>query len=442
MTMNKFLCAIALGCLFAACDRETIEVLPEEYQAGGATTVFGFFSDGFEQPCANLNEDEIRRHTDADGVFGSTFVTAPAPVNAGLGPLFNQSSCNSCHVRNGRAGFPSGSDLGGVLLRLSIDGLGTHGEPLDVPSFGGQLQQKAIFGTTPEASVSWSFVEEMRQFADGQSIALRRPVFHIENPHAPLPASFMTSARIAPSVFGLGLLEAIPATELLALEDENDADGDGISGRANRVWDVLAQQTRIGRFGWKAGQPTVLQQTAAAYANDMGVTNPIFVPENETPDIDLETVILGAFYTQSLAVPAPRDLENTDVAAGKVLFNKIGCQKCHVAKHQTAAAEFSFLADQTIFPYTDLLLHDMGNGLADNRPEFEATGKEWRTPPLWGIGLTRLVNQHTELIHDGRARNITEAIEWHDGEANGSRTKFEALTATERAQLVRFIEAL
>ncbi len=429
--------------------------LRSEYQPGGATTVSGFYSDAFEQPCANLNSAELSRHLDADVVFESIFVTAPSPVNGGLGPLFNQSSCVSCHGRNGRAAFPADpADPGGLLFRLSLPGAGPHGEPLAVPGFGGQLQTKAIFGVQPEAKIDIAFQEELRQMIDGTVYTLRKPVFTLIDPYTALPSGVLVSPRLAPPVFGLGLLENIPESALLQKEDPNDANGDGISGRANRVWDVGLQAFVTGRFGWKAGQPTLVQQSAAAYSGDMGITSPLFPTESaagqpqadplaDDPEIDANTLDLAAFYCQSLAVPAPRALESADVAAGKKLFYEAGCTGCHTPSWQTAAnGPYPFLLNQTIWPYTDLLLHDMGEGLADKRPEFDADGREWRTPPLWGIGLTRTVNGHDNYLHDGRARSLLEAVLWHGGEAEPARKKVENMSAGQRDQLIRFLEAL
>lgn len=428
--------------------------LRAEYQAGGATTVFDFFSDAFEQPCANLDPAEFNRHLDADVAFEATFVTAPAPVNGGLGPLYNQNSCVSCHARNGRAAFPASADeLGGLLFRLSLPGAGPHGEPLAVPGFGNQLQNKAIWGKQPEGRLSLQVLEETRQFLDGTTYSLRKPVFSLVDLYVKPDDGLLLSPRLAPPVFGLGLLEAIPESDLLQKEDPDDLNHDGISGRANRVWDIETQAMTLGRFGWKAGQPSVLQQTAAAYSGDMGLTSPLFPLESaagqpqadtltDDPEIDWATLRLSAFYSQSLAVPAPRQLDDPEVAAGKKLFSSLGCVACHVPSQQTGASDFPFLAHQQIWPYTDLLLHDMGEDLADQRPEFAADGREWRTPPLWGIGMTRLVNGHSNFLHDGRARSLLEAVLWHGGEAEPARKKVEALREAERAQLIRFLEAL
>lgn len=451
----KFLPLAALLALAACHYVEQPPAENPEYQAGGATTVNGFFSDAFEQPCANLSDADLQKHLDADVAFEATFVTAPASINSGLGPLFNQSSCVSCHARNGRGGFPAdlAADPGGLLIRLSLPGAGAHGEPLAVPGFGGQLQTKAVWGKQPEATADVQWADELRQLADGATATLRRPVFSLKNAYAPFPADALLSPRMAPPVFGLGLLEAIPEADLLASEDPDDRDGDGISGRANRVWDAQKSAPAIGRFGWKAGQPTLVQQSAGAYSGDMGVTSPLFPVENaagqpqadplaDDPEIDQNTLELAAFYAQSLAVPAPRNLESADVAAGKRLFEKADCAKCHTPRQRSLGSDQAFLANQTFYPYTDLLLHDMGEGLADNRPEFAADGREWRTPPLWGIGLTRVVNGHSDFLHDGRARSLLEAILWHGGEAENSRKKVETMSTAEREQLVRFLEAL
>ena len=260
-------------------------------------------------------------------------------------------------------------------------------------------------------------------------------------------------------MFGLGLLESVSEADVLALADANDANGDGISGRPNYVWDVAAQATRLGRFGWKANQPNLRQQSAAAYNGDMGITSSLFplepaagqsqagnVPPGTTAPIDLPDTELAntTFYVQTLGVPARRDVNTDQVKAGKALFISAKCASCHVPRLTTSpsAGLPVEMAGQTIYPYTDLLLHDMGTGLADNRSDFRATGQEWRTPPLWGIGLSEVVNGHSTFLHDGRARNLTEAILWHGGEAQGSADAVGRMSAAERAQLLAFLKSL
>jgi len=265
------------------------------------------------------------------------------------------------------------------------------------------------------------------------------------------------SLRIAPPMIGLGLLEAIPEQALLANADPDDRDGDGISGRANRVFDQLSRETVIGRFGWKAGQPSLNQQNADAFFNDMGLSTRLFsgsscterqvecraMPDGGEPEVSDAILAQVLFYTRNLGVPARRNVDDPQVLAGKTLFHRAGCQSCHIPQFTTAAdAAEPELANQPIRPYTDLLLHDMGEGLADHRPEFEASGREWRPPPLWGIGLTQTVSGHSQFLHDGRARNLLEAILWHGGEAEAARQKVLGFDREQREALLSFLESL
>ncbi|MCC7244895.1 MAG: thiol oxidoreductase [Saprospiraceae bacterium] len=437
-------------------DSETAVQEDEDLKLGGETSITGAYIQVFQQPAPNMSALELDLHRAADRAFGDKFVTAPAIINGGLGPIFNQNACENCHVSNGRSPFPESSqDLRGLLIRLSVAGSDVHGGPLNVPNFGGQLQTKALFGKTPEASLTWQYVQEVKTFLDGESISLSKPVFVLENPYEPLPTEMMTSPRIAPPVIGLGLLEAIKESDIMALTDPEDADKDGISGRANQVWDVKNQRTALGRFGWKAGQPDLSQQTAAAYQQDMGITNPLFPIESslgqsqldalqDDPEINEATLKAATFYTQSLAVPQRRNTTDPNVIEGKKLFFELKCGSCHHYQFVTGDhPEYVFLSRQTIFPYTDLLLHDMGDGLADNRPEFLANGREWRTPPLWGLGLTQVVGGiKARYLHDGRAATLQEAIMWHGGEAEQSKEQFRKLSKSERQALVSFLESL
>jgi CxxC motif-containing protein (DUF1111 family) len=270
------------------------------------------------------------------------------------------------------------------------------------------------------------------------------------------------SPRVAPQMIGLGLLEAIDEATIVALADEHDQDGDGVSGRPNRVWDPRSQSVRLGRFGWKANTPGIEQQTSGALLGDIGITSPMFPDEScpapqtacaaaltgGTPEIAQDKIDEITYYSLLLAVPARRDFEDPEVLRGKALFAEAGCGACHATKLAGAPlvtgelAGFPELSGQTIYPYTDLLLHDMGAELADGRPDYLADGREWRTPPLWGIGLVHVVNDHTNFLHDGRARDLTEAILWHGGEAEGAREAFRTMPGDDRAALVRFLESL
>lgn len=415
--------------------------------AGGDTTVNDRSSNAYSFPAANLSPEELAAHLDGDLVFEAIFVSPPATINPGLGPLFNNNACSRCHLRDGR-GLPAAGEgpIGSPLLvRISVeDGqAAVPGGSVPVEGLGTQLQDHAVFGATPEAQVELMWDDVAGVFGDGEPYSLRRPRLGITLAGgAPLSARVQLSARIPPPIFGLGLLEAIPDDTLRALADPDDQDGDGVSGRVNEVWDVERKEPRLGRFGWKANEPTLLQQAANAYANDMGVTSP-WVPEADgSHEIDLDTVRSAAFYTQSLAVPARAALDDLEVQRGEALFAEIGCGACHVETLDTGAHEVGALEHQRIHPYTDLLLHDVGFDLADGRPDFLASGTEWRTPPLWGIGLVHTVLPYAGLLHDGRARTLSEAILWHGGEAERAKERFRTLGAGERAALLAFLGSL
>ena len=451
--MKKVVCFILIIGLFSCKKEETnINEAAEEFP-GGSTTYNNIFSGSFEQPSSNLDAAGIAEHAAGDAAFGNKFVTSPATINPGLGPVFNHVSCESCHPKNGKSPQPfSGDDLKGLLFRISIPGTNIHGEPLDVPGFGTQLQTKANVGKDAEANVQITFTETNYTFDDGTSYSLRKPIYTLTNPYIAMPATVLVSPRIGQQVIGLGLLEAIKESDLLANEDIADANGDGISGKANRVWNTILQQTQVGRFGWKAGNPTLLLQAASALHQDIGISSYIFPSEssfgqtqydglNDDPEVDSQLVADMVFYTQSLAVPKRRDFNDASANNGKQIFFKVGCNKCHSQKYTTTSVN-GFLNNQTIYPYTDLLLHDMGSDLTDGRPDFLATGNEWRTPPLWGIGLTELVNGHTNFLHDGRARSILEAIMWHGGEAESQKLQVKKLSKKERDDLVKFVGSL
>jgi CxxC motif-containing protein (DUF1111 family) len=415
------------------------------YQAGGATTFDNRSSHAFGQPAPGLNAQEMNLHAIGDATFDAVFVTAPAPIHAGLGPKFNNNSCGGCHLKNGR-GMPQ---MGQALVRTSLpvsSGLPiaqTDGVVLD-PMLGAQLQDSAVYGAQPDAKVNLEWVERSGKYADGQAYALRSPKLTLTavDPNQPINQNLLTSLRIPPPIFGVGLLEAIPEKTLKSLADPDDKNKDGISGRLNRAWNFEKQRLDIGRFGLKANSPTLLSQTATAYANDMGVTNSLVPGENGTQDIDRDTLVASAFYTQTLAVPARSQVKDPLIQTGEKLFAEANCAACHLTSIKTGASNVKALAHQTIQPYTDLLIHDMGKALADNRPDFEATGQEWRTSPLWGLGLTQTVLPYSGYLHDGRARTIEEAILWHGGEAEASKQRFMALKQESRQAFLKFLNSL
>lgn len=425
-----------------------------EWLSGGSQTIFDIGSGSFGHAFPGLNEKLSRVHEIGDAQFNATFVSSPAPLNPGRGPIFNNVSCASCHISDGRGKVPGASDSSvSTLFRVSIPGTDAQGGPNPVPGFGVQLQNLANFGIMPEAKVTVSYTERTFNFDDGNTYSLRYPVYTIQNPYIALPASIMLSPRVASPVFGVGLLEAVSDNNILANADENDTDSDGISGKPNYVWNAVTQSHTLGRFGWKANQPSLLQQVAAAYNQDIGIANSVFSVESSygqlqwdnNSKIELSDSLLQAvvFYVQTLAVPARRNVTDTQVQQGKALFINAGCAKCHIPDMRTAVnVAFPAISNQLIHPYTDMLLHDMGDDLADNRPDFKANGNEWRTAPLWGIGLTQRVNGHSNFLHDGRARNVLEAVMWHGGEALTAKNKVKAMTANERNTLIKFIDSL
>jgi CxxC motif-containing protein (DUF1111 family) len=425
----------------------------DELLLGGDTTVFDASSQAFESPAAGLSAEGLAKHMDGDAAFGAIFVTSPSPVNPGLGPVFNNNSCQSCHANNGR-GKPDDT-LTSLLFRVSVPGESEVGGPNPAAGFGLQLQTRSTVGTEKEAGVTIEYTEIPGEYGDGTPYSLKSPTYTIVDPYIPLPSGYMISPRIAPPVFGIGLLEAIPEDEILTNADPGDEDGDGISGRPNYVWDIETGETELGRFGWKANTPTALQQAADAYNQDMGVTNPLLPVEssfsqsqydgiNDDPEIDFERLDDAAFYVETLAVPTRRGFDS-ESRRGEKLFDQAGCSSCHTPVHTTGvhpSRSEAALNNQVIFPYTDLLLHDMGDGLADGRPDFLANGREWRTSPLWGIGLTKTTNGHTNFLHDGRARSLEEAILWHGGEAENAKEAFRNMSLSDRQALIKFLNNL
>jgi len=451
---------------------------PERFEnlPGGATSVERFDRDAFSQPAANLSFEGRSRFSVGNGVFRKLWVAAPASTKSsdGLGPLYNARACQRCHLKDGRGHPPGPDDNAAVsfLLGLSVPALeGTAELPqtpseqvVPEPTYGAQLQDFAIGGIRREGRVKVEYEEIEVELSGGETASLRKPAYSIEDlAYGPLHPDTMISPRVAPQMIGLGLLEAIHENDIMAKADPEDADGDGISGKANRHVDLATGEAALGRFGWKAIQPTILQQSAFAFVTDMGLDTSI-VPEprgdctkrqeacfsapagaekggHEVPD---DLLALVDFYSQHLAVPKRRDVGEEEVLRGKEVFYSAGCTACHTPKYVTKDTEDvpEALRRQLIWPYTDLLLHDMGEGLADHRPQGLADGREWRTAPLWGIGLTKQVNDHTLYLHDGRARNILEAILWHGGEAKAARDAVVDLPPKDRAALVRFVESL
>lgn len=457
--MKKFfvltaLCVIVIA--FSMCHRAAIfsETDYDDRLSGGLATVFDATSKAFTHPVDGMSDHNLYEHELGDGAFEETFVAAGAPKFGGLGPIFNNVSCISCHHNDGKGTPTAGSATSSMLFRISVPGIDAHGGPLAAPGFGLQLQDQALFGVHPELSMNISYTDLPVTYPDGTVVTLRKPTYTVRDPYTSLPAGYLLSPRMAPPVFGAGLLANIPGQTILSFEDPKDVNGDGITGKANYVYDPYTQKMALGRFGLKANTPTILVQVATAYQQDMGVTSSVqpkeasegqsqydgLADDPELPDSILHAV---AFYVQTLAVPARRNTTDPDVVAGAALFDRVNCSGCHRPTIRTGVdVTLPQLSGQRIHPYTDLLLHDMGEGLADGRPDYLASGTEWRTMPLWGIGLFEKTNGIPYYLHDGRARTIEEAILWHGGEAEKSKEAFMQLSKADRERVILFLKSL
>lgn len=453
---------------------------PEDFetmQGGAGTSKKLPNQDAFSQPATNISFEEQATFKLGNGLFRKVWVTAPSSTQAsdGLGPLFNARACQSCHLKDGRGHPPEGAaDATSMFLRLARSASTaeeqksvTDGVLLNLPDpvYGTQLQDLAVPGLDAEGKMRISYEEIPVKLEGGETASLRKPTYTIENlSYGPLHPDTTLSPRVTPQMIGVGLVEDIHPADLLAHADPDDADGDGISGKAQVLRDPLSGETRVGRFGWKAQEVFIRRQSADAFAGDIGISSPDAprpfgdctemqtkcralpngvqerLGKDEAPDPIMDLV---TFYSQNLAVPARRDVGDEQVLRGKQVFYESGCASCHMPKFVTRRdAPNKAHRFQLIWPYSDFLLHDMGEGLADGQQVGDATGTEWRTPPLWGIGLTKTVVGHTFFLHDGRARNLPEAILWHGGEAQTARDTYAGLPKEDRDALVRFLESL
>lgn len=430
-------------------------------RSGGAATVNSTTDKAFSLSAPNLTSELRQDFSFGNRLFNTNWVIAPSSTTTfdGLGPTFNRVSCSACHLKDGRGRPPEKPDemMDSMLIRLSIPGVGEHGGVNPHPNYGDQLEDRSIPGVTAEGYATVSYEIVKGKYKDGTPYSLAKPTYHFHNlGFGPLGDNVLFSPRVAPAVFGVGLLEAIPEETILAKADPDDKNGDGISGRPNMVWDIEKKAKALGRFGWKANQPTIRQQDAGAMSGDVGLTTSLHpekncpgpqkecaaAPDGGSPEVSDDFMNRLVHYNQTIAVPAARDLDDKDVQRGEKLFGEMQCSGCHTPTTKTGKHEIKQLSEQTIHPFTDLLLHDMGEGLADHRPDFEASGTEWRTPPLWGIGLTQTVNGHTRFMHDGRARNVEEAILWHGGEAEKAKQQFMALPKKDREAVIKFLNSL
>ncbi len=420
-------------------------------------------ADALSAPLDGMPEPERAAFERGRVLYSQVWVSPIAGKGSGfvgLGPVFNETSCIGCHIGNGRGSVPDGPDqaMHGMLVRLSVPGRNDKGGPVPVPGYGDQLNDHAIGGVPSEGQARLSYTEKQVSLADGTRVTLRRPSVRFTSlAFGPTNRHLMTSVRIAQPVAGAGLLDVIPAADILANARKQKASDGPVHGHPNFVWNPATSQPMLGRFGWKANQPSLAIQSAGAANGDMGLTSPYFpdknCPASQTdcaqsltgPQPDLSPARLAELvaYVQGLAAPRRRAETDASVQKGEALFAAVGCEQCHKSEWKTAAdARPTYLASQTIHPYTDLLLHDMGPGLADGRPDYLAGGREWRSAPLWGLGLALALNPKAGFLHDGRARTVTEAILWHDGEARMAQRRFTLLPKPEREALLSFLNSL
>lgn len=409
-----------------------------------------------------LEKSESRNFVVGNSLFRSNWVIAPSSVKSldGLGPLFNATSCGSCHFKDGRGQppTPENPNAKGLLHRIADMSSQPNAAPIPHPIYGAQFQDFGILKAKKEGEVQIEYSYIDGYFSDGTPYQLQRPIYQFRELNYGALGSVHSSPRIASQLIGLGLLESISEADILKHEDINDVDNDGISGKANMVYDEVKQKKTLGRFGWKANQPSIIQQNAGAFNGDMGLTSSIFpkddwtetqesafpnLPHGGDPEVSDEDLAKITVYVQALSVPARRNVGEPAYERGKLLFQELQCNSCHIEHFTTGIGNnIRSLDSQRITPFTDLLLHDMGEGLADDMHDFLANGREWRTAPLWGIGLINGINGHTRLLHDGRARDVNEAILWHGGEAQAAQSKYLKLSKTERNDLIYFINSL
>jgi CxxC motif-containing protein (DUF1111 family) len=471
--------AVAVVVIAGACARkQSVDEAPPRPFAADRGTPEEISRNAYGHAVANLTSEHWSDVRAGKALFVTTWVAPGAgtseraargpssKVREGLGPRFNASSCQSCHFRDGRGRppheprlpLPPEGERSGPprLLRLGL--VGADGGLTPEPTYGLQLQDRALPPLVPEGDLDVAVQPIAGRYPDQTPFALEAPLITLRHLlHGPISPEARVSVRLPPSLIGLGLLEAIPDHVILAQADPGDTDGDGISGRPNQTRDPRTGALVLGRFGWKASQPSLWLQNATALREDLGITTPVFpdtpcaaaeapcaaAPAGSEPELDAGGLEQLTRYTRLLGPPPRRGANDPELVRGQSLFSSAGCAGCHTPRFETGeVVDLPELAWQTIEPYSDLLLHDMGDPLADHRPEGNAGGQEWRTAPLWGLGLLRVVNGDVRLLHDGRARSPEEAILWHGGEAQAARDRFARLPRRDRAALLQFLDAL
>lgn len=471
--------------------QQLISFDPAEIKQGGDTGITITSAESYSKPASNLTALRKGDFFVGNAFFMQPWVIAPASTDSrdGLGALFNVAACQSCHIKDGRGHAPmSGDDdADSLLIRLSMPATTNKQrqqlrdsliEKVTHPMYGGQLQDRSIQNVPVEAHIAIEWTDKPMTFSDGHIETLRQPTFKLTNAgYGAFDDELMVSPRVAPPMIGLGLIEQISDADIKKQAIGNDKNKDGIRGKFNWVMDPQTGKAALGRFGWKAGQTRLLTQNQSAFNEDMGLTSNIRSHESCMPmqtacinattgadeqgdgkppvEVNDEIATFVEFYTRNLAVPHRRNAEDRQVLAGKKRFYDMGCQSCHTPRYQLPKTDDDHLEQhrQVIYPYTDLLLHDMGDDLADRtiagtlppkdvQVEFLATSYEWRTPALWGIGLAQTVDSQATFLHDGRARTLMEAVLWHGGEAKKQQEKVLMLDKQGRTELNAFLNSL
>nr|WP_317199169.1 di-heme oxidoredictase family protein [uncultured Psychrobacter sp.] len=461
---------------------------PQEIKQGGDTGITISSRESYSKPSSNLTASRKGDFFIGNAFFMQPWVAAPASTDSrdGLGALFNVAACQSCHIKDGRGHAPmtSDDDADSLLIRLAMPAQTAEQkqqlqdsliERVVHPNYGGQLQDRGVQGVPAEARIRVTWTDKPVTFADGHVETLRAPTFNLTHPgYGAFDEALMVSPRVALPMIGLGLLEQIPGTDI---KNQANSSKDGISGKFNLAMDPQTGKVALGRFGWKAGQTRLVTQNQSAFNEDMGLTSNIRPHESCMPtqaaclnaatgsdtqgdgrpavEVSDEITKFVEFYTRNLAVPHRRDADSELVLAGKQRFYDIGCQSCHTPRYVLPKTDDDRLEQhgQVIYPYTDLLLHDMGDDLADRtiagklpakdiQVEFLANSYEWRTPALWGIGLAQTVDSQATFLHDGRARTLMEAVLWHGGEAEAQKQNVLKLDKQGRAELNAFLKSL
>ena len=447
------------------------DIFADPYLPGGETSNQVENKNSFSLSSRNLEEHMRINFLVGNALFERMWEDSSISKNIakdGLGPFFSARSCESCHINDGRGHIPltNKEDKISVVIQISqnIEQSNDYIKNIDDDTYGGQISEFAVKDVLKEADIIVDYKYSLEMYEDGRVVELRRPIIKIDNlNYGEFNESTTFSARIAQPMIGLGLIEHISDQSLLMNEDIDDTNKDGVSGKANKVWDIQKEKLAIGRFGWKSAQPSVYQQTADAFYHDMGLSNKLYsnpfnctskqeectkaISGNSEEYDDLEVssdqLDLVTFYSSQLGVPVRRSINAENVKKGKEIFFALNCNSCHVESFTTGdSGSHVNLNNQIIYPYSDFLLHDMGESLSDGVSEFLAQGSEWRTPPLWGIGLTNIVSDEYGYLHDGRARTIEEAILWHGGEAKEIIQNYKKLKKIEVNQLLSFINSL